>query len=51
MKKVGRPRRVTAQQLRVIRAWKPLREVAKSVGLTYEVASWARNYHFKQPSP
>lgn len=51
MTKIGRPRRVTAEQLRAIRQWKPLKELAKEIGLDRKTASWARNYHFRQPSP
>lgn len=51
MTKTGRPRRITAEQLRVLRQWKPLAQVARELGLNPKAASWARNYHFKQPSP
>lgn len=48
---MSRPRRITAEQLRVLRQWKPFKQVAKELGIPPRTASWARNYHFKQPSP
>lgn len=51
MSTVGRRRRITDEQLRAIREWKSFKELAKELGLSPKVASWARNHYFKQPSP
>lgn len=49
--KTGRKRRITTSQLSKLRKWKPLKELAKELGLSARTASWARSYHFKQEAP
>jgi hypothetical protein len=50
-RRVGRPRRITSEQLRKLRAWKPLSQLAAELGISVRTATWARNYRFRQPSP
>jgi hypothetical protein len=48
----GRPGNVTDRQVRKVRAWKTLKEVAREAGLSYRAARLIREgYEFKQPLP
>ena len=48
----GGPRRVTDEQVRRIREWKPLKELAKELGISYSYVVKIRNgFQHKQKSP
>lgn len=49
----GRKRKLTDEQLKRIREWKPLGELASDLGITRKMAGALRNgrYQYKQPSP
>lgn len=49
----GGPRRVTDEQVRRILEWKPLKELAKELGISYSHAVKIRNgkYRHKKRSP
>jgi hypothetical protein len=60
---MARPRRITREQLRAVRAWKPasefarehgwktLPELAADLGITPALAEFARHHPYKQPPP
>jgi hypothetical protein len=50
---VGGPRRITDEQVRRLREWKPLYQLAKELGISYSHASKIRNRRVthKQRSP
>lgn len=48
----GGPRRVTDEQVRRIREWKPLYQLAKELGISYSHTVKIRNgFQHKQKSP
>jgi hypothetical protein len=50
--KRGRPRKVTDEQYRRIREWKPLKELARDLGVPLHTAEAIRcGYRYKQVSP
>jgi radical SAM superfamily enzyme len=49
---IGRPRRVTDDQVRLIREWKPLTQLARELGINKNTASSIRcGYQFKKICP
>lgn len=52
MKTVGRKRRVSAEAERKLREWKPMRALARELGLAESTARQInRGYQFKQMAP
>lgn len=52
MKSVGRKRRTSAEAERKIREWKPLKELAREVGMPLSSVRLIRGgYQFKQEAP
>lgn len=53
MSVAGRKRRITDEQVKRIRNWKPLAGLARDLGISVQMASAirGRRYRFKQPSP
>lgn len=53
MSTIGRKRRITDEQVKRIRQWKPLAGLARDLGVSIRMVSAIRNdrYKFKQPSP
>lgn len=48
----GRKRKVTDEQVKRIRQWRPLAHFAREVGVSPRMArAIRRGYQFKQPSP
>lgn len=48
----GRKRKLTDEQVKRIREWKPLAQLAREVGMSLRMAGAIRKgYQFKQPSP
>lgn len=44
---IGRPRKLTAEQLRIVRRWKSLSQLAREWGVNPETVHHARNYAYK----
>ncbi len=50
--KRGRPRQITDEQYRRIREWKPLKQLAKEIGVPLPTAEKIRSgYQYRQVSP
>lgn len=48
----GRKRKFTDEQVKRIREWKPLGQLAREIGMSVKMAgAIRRGYQFKQPSP
>ena len=48
----GRKRRITDEQVKRIREWKSLQQLARELGVSSKIAYRIRcGYHYKQPSP
>lgn len=51
MKVIGRKRRISAEAERRLREWKPIKELARELGLSESTARFVRRHRFKQAAP